>query len=171
MAANLDRLKAGLAAVVNGLLYRVDYLALYPAKVNAQAANGTLDVTPEDTRLPGMAGVPLRLGLPGCKATVQAGGRVLLGFEAGDPRRPVATIWDAATVTKLEVNATEVVFNAGTKEVARKDDGISAGTLSGTCPAGAVSFTHTPPGGPPSLPSLTATLTGKITEGVSGVKA
>jgi hypothetical protein len=101
--ADLDRLKGALGAVVKGLLRPLDYLALYPAKVVSQAASGALDVQPEDTRLPPMSGVPLRLGLPGCKATVQPGARVLVGFEGGDPRRPVATVWDTAVVVKLQL--------------------------------------------------------------------
>jgi hypothetical protein len=101
--ADLDRLKGALGAVVKGFLLRVDYYALYPAKVISQGASGALDVQPEDTRLPPMSSVPLRLGLPGCKATVQPGARVLVGFEGGDPRRPVATVWDTAVVVKLQL--------------------------------------------------------------------
>ena len=35
---------------------------------------------------------------------VTTGARVLLGFEAGDPARPVATLWESGSVTELVVN-------------------------------------------------------------------
>lgn len=169
-----DRLKKAFDTFINTAMRRVDFYALYPAKVIAQKNDLTLELQPEDVRfqalLPGLTKVPIRLGIPGAKVTVQVGGRVLLGFEAGNQQAPVALLWDTSVVTKLEIDANEVIFNGGTKKVAREDDSISAGTLTGTCPAGAVTFTHTPPGGAPTA-GLTATLTGKVTTGANGVKA
>lgn len=78
---------------------RLDFLALYPARVVVQNLNGTLDVQPDDARLPSMQSVPIRYGVPGVTAKVAAGGRVLIGFENGDPSRPVATLWDSASTT------------------------------------------------------------------------
>lgn len=83
---------------------RLDRLALYPARVVSQAADGTLDLVPDDPRVPPCTGVPIRMGLPGASATVPAGGRVLLGYEAGDPSKPCATLWESGTVTVLTLN-------------------------------------------------------------------
>ena len=91
--------------LVAALTRRVDYQALYPARVAAQRGDGTLDLIPDDAaRVAPCTGVPIRTGLPGVAVTVPAGARVLLSFEAGDPARPVATLWEAATVTTLKVN-------------------------------------------------------------------
>ena len=68
---------------------RVDYHALYPATVLSQDGAGgrwTCALTPRTS--PPQA-VPLRT-LPGVKLTIPAGTRVLLGYEGGDPRAPVA---------------------------------------------------------------------------------
>lgn len=83
---------------------RLDHLALYPATVVQQRADGTLDLSPEDPRVPSCQGVPIRLGLPGVTVTVPAGGRVLLGYENGSPARPYASLWESGTVTQISVN-------------------------------------------------------------------
>lgn len=100
--------RGGLLAAVERLLgrltRRVDYLGLYPARVVAQRPDGTLDLVPDSPRVAPCQGVPIRYGLPGVRATVPTGARVLLGYEAGDPARPVATFWELGTVTRLRVN-------------------------------------------------------------------
>jgi hypothetical protein len=122
MPADLDRMKAGLAAWVRGLFARIDYLALYPSRVVSQNGDGTLELQPDDPRLPGLSNVPVRLGIPGTTVEVQAGARVLLGFEAGDPARPVATLWEGGPLAKLTVvAASELHLNGGT--VLLKDGG------------------------------------------------
>lgn len=169
-AGALDRLRAGLGAFLDGLLGRSpasvarwDYLALYPATVSRQAADGSLDVLPDDTvvRGGGFSGVRLKTGVPGLRATVPAGTRVLLGWEGGDPSRPYAATWEHGAVTLL-------AFDGGTQAVAREGDSVDAGTLSGTTPVGGgvVTFTYIPSGG--GLPVVTTTLPmvgGAITSG------
>ena len=100
---------------------RLDHLALYPAVVVQQRADGTLDLVPEDARVPSCQGVPIRLGLPGVTVAVPAGGRVLLGYENGDPSRPVATLWESGTVTRITINN-------GTAKVARFGDEVARST-------------------------------------------
>lgn len=99
---NLDRVKESFRVLV-GALQPIDYLALYPAKVVSQNADKTLELIPDDTRFKGIKSVPVRLGLPGCSVDVAGGSRVLLGFEAGDPSRPVATLWQQSVVTELRI--------------------------------------------------------------------
>lgn len=115
----LDRLKSSLAAVIKAFgTNRLDYFAFYAAKVISQSGNN-VDLQPDDTRLPGFANVPLRLGLPGAVVTVNPGSRVLLGWAQGDPQRPIATVWESSSVVELKLNATTIVLNDGLFPVAR----------------------------------------------------
>jgi len=112
------RLRESVAALVEAIIgRRLDYHALYPSTIMRQAANGTLDLLPDDERMRGTGcqGIRLRHGLPGYTCTVPVATRALLGFEAGDPKRPYAALWDAG-------NVTEVVFDGGTEDVARTGD-------------------------------------------------
>lgn len=97
----LDRIKAGLAAFIRTQMSRVDYLAFYAAKVNAQNADGTLELTPDLPKIPPMSQVPIRHGLPGLAVKVASGARVLLAFENGDPTRPVATLWEVGSINEI----------------------------------------------------------------------
>lgn len=94
-----SRLWAGLERLVRWVVRDTLFLGVYPAEVIAQAADGTVDLVTDDERLraQGLQAVPIRNGLPGTEVDVPAGTRVLLSFEAGDPRKPVATLWEAGT--------------------------------------------------------------------------
>ena len=160
---------------------RLDLLALYPARVVSQGADGRLDLVPEDARIAPCSGVPLRYGAPGLTATVPGGGRVLLGYEHGDPGRPYAALWESGAVTALSVNG-------GTVKVARNGDATNTGTVSAatTPPAGVppivnLVLTLTPPGAAPQVitisglpPTVAVTgswsLPGEITEGSDVLK-
>lgn len=88
---------------------RIDYLALYPSKVYSQAADKTLQVFPDNPKIPKMAGVVLRTPFPQCTVEVAAGTRVLLGFEAGDPSKPYCSLWEGSTgeVTLVVVGSSD----------------------------------------------------------------
>lgn len=100
---------------------RLDHLALYPAVVVQQRSDGTLDLSPEDPRVPSCQGVPIRLGIPGVTVTVPSGGRVLLGYANGDPSRPYASLWESGTVTRITING-------GSAKVARVGDSTESHT-------------------------------------------
>lgn len=87
------------------------YLTKYSATVIRQAADGTLDLMPEDLRLQssGLQGVPIRHGLPGVTVEVPAGETVLLGFDAGDPAKPYAALWHEGQVTRVRIGGAEPV--------------------------------------------------------------
>jgi hypothetical protein len=161
----LDRIKGPLAAFV---LQVMDFVRLHPlfaAKVVAQNGDGTLELQPDSDVLPQLSRVPIRWGIPGVTATVAAGARVLVGFENGDPARPIATLWDSASVTQLNINAGTIVLNGGASKVGRVGDPVRV-----TIPALSIlvpSLT-TPFFVPNPLP---VTLDGTITDGVSSVKA
>jgi hypothetical protein len=169
-------------AVIRRALRRVDYLALYPARVVSQSAAGLLDLVPDDARVPPCSGVPIRYGLPGVTAVVPAGERVTLTYEGGDPSKPVATLWTAGTMASAAVNGS-------TRQAARTDDTTADGTLVFSCSSGTPSpglttmtITYTPPGGAPQAVGIvltgaaslvgpsTLTLSGKIT-GTSVLRA
>ncbi len=120
MSADVGRLLAGLEKIVRRITRRVDFCALYPARVLSQNANGTLELAPESETLPAMQAVPYRT-LPGVALTVPAGSRVLLGFEDADPARPVALLWELGTVTRLAVNGSNT-------RAAREGDDVTSST-------------------------------------------
>jgi hypothetical protein len=124
-AGEVDRLKAGLAAFVRAQFPRIDYYAGYWSRVVSQNGDGTLELIPDDARIPGRSNVPIRYGVPGVKATISPGARVLLEFAAGDPSKPFATVWESASVTKMEVTATEIIFNGGILPVAKETSPLS----------------------------------------------
>lgn len=100
-----DRIKAGLVQLIEGQTRRIDYLALYPCRVVAQNADGTLELQPDSAAVPSLSKVPIRLGVPGVKVKVAAGCRVLLGFEGGDAQRPAAFLWEysGASLTEMAI--------------------------------------------------------------------
>lgn len=134
------------ALVVRILGPRLDYLARYPARVVSQRADGTLDLVPDDARVPSCAGVPYR-SLPGVALSVPAGARVLLGYAGGDPARPFAELWEPGDVTRLTVAG-------GTHAAAREGHAVTV-----TIPA----LTITAADGTPNAAPIT--LSGHITEG------
>jgi len=105
-----DRFKSAFESVLEQLVgARLDYLARYPARVVSQEASGKLELKPDDSRIPGIKGVPIRVGLPGLALTVPPGARVLLAFEAGDPSKPVAEIWESGTPITVVIDASVTI--------------------------------------------------------------
>lgn len=130
----LDKLRG----LVRSMIQPLDYLARYRAKVNAQASDMlTVDATPDDTRIPGMSGIPLRLP-PGMRCKVQPGRFVLVGWDSGDPSKPYATPeWDSAgTTIEIHLDATDIIINGGTAKVSRVGDKTKGHTHTVTGTAG-----------------------------------
>lgn len=116
-----NRLLAAFEGIVARATRRLDYLALYPGRVVEQAGEGgPLDIELDDTRFSLPRGIPY-LSLPGVELTVPVGSRVLVGFEAGDPSKPYAALWELGGVTRL-------VIGGGSTPAARQGDGVSAST-------------------------------------------
>lgn len=91
--ATSDRFDAAIRDAVLSSIPDVDYGALYTGRVISQDG-GTVDVAPDDQRLPSMGSVPLNVGLPGASVDGTAGGRVLIGWAARDPSKPYAVSFD-----------------------------------------------------------------------------
>lgn len=122
-----DRIKAALEAFITRVMERVRYLPLLPSRVSQQDSDNTLQVTPDDTKIPGLTGVPIRTFVPGATIKVNQDARVLVGFEGGDPSRPVAFLFqgDAAKLKEL------VLENADNAKISWKQGGnveITAGS-------------------------------------------
>jgi hypothetical protein len=147
------RMLDALSRLVAALTRRVDYLAHYPARVVQQRADGTLDLAPDDPRVPSCQAVPIRYGVPGLRAEVSAGARVTLTYEGGNPARPVATLWDTTTAT--------IYVDGGTARAAREGHSVRV-----TIPTGAI--VPAGPGGP--LPAAPVTADGTITEGANALR-
>ncbi|WP_337869852.1 hypothetical protein [Meiothermus sp.] len=97
------RLKCALRKLVED--GRIDTLALYPSRVLRDHGDMRLDLEPDRPDLPNLVRVPLRTMLPGVVVRVRRDARVLLGFENGDPSRPVATLFDGGALEALTIHA------------------------------------------------------------------
>jgi hypothetical protein len=74
------------------------YSRTYRARVVAQAENAEeVDVRPDDPRLPEMAKIPLRHGVPGLRVWVGLGSYLLVGWDDGRPDRAFAALWSSHT--------------------------------------------------------------------------
>lgn len=160
---SLDRFKAAIATLVERLIgHRIDYLAQYPSSVITQALDGTLSVKPDSTLLPrAMTGIPIRLGLPGCTVKVDAGARVNVGFEAGDPDKPYAALWGPDGLNEVTIKANSVRLADGDIPLARVGDLVAVKIPGGANTGGPVVFTGVPD------PSPLATAYGTIVSGSS----
>lgn len=137
-----------LARFVRWVCRDTRFHAHYPGTVEVVHADGSMDVTPDDAEIRGLglAALRARAGLPGTKASGAAGARCLIGFEAGDPRRPYISAWaSGAAVASISVDGgTAGVAGFGDPvEVLLPDVMTVQGFLEG--------FTQ-PPGAPPPPP-------------------
>jgi len=131
-----DRLKGALVALVESLVRRrTDYLGHFWGTVVRTDAGGRVEVKLDDDALPPVTAVTLRAGIPGAELKVEDGCRVLVSWEGGDPRRPVARPWDEAGLKEIRVSASgkvtvaapQVVLDEAGRQVARLGDMVSVG--------------------------------------------
>lgn len=93
-----------LGELVRREVRQVDLLAMYSATVDVMNADGTVELTPDDSRLGSMSRVPVQLGglasvglLPGTS--------VILTHENGDPSKPVVVQAYSGAVNGLSVES------------------------------------------------------------------
>jgi hypothetical protein len=157
--------------------------AMHPARIVAQHSSSDIDVELLDSSMPAITRVKLIAPFPSGKVFFSAADvsaravTVLVGFEGGDASRPYAVPWSTqqGTLDRVEINASTAIHLAGSaKAVARVDDSVAGGTLTGLAPpgamGGAVQFIYTPHGSTPLPPSPSVTISGKITTGSPKVK-
>jgi hypothetical protein len=104
-----ERLMSAFRALVRGVHRRVDYFALYPAKVLKDHGDNHVDVQPDDPILPALVRVRVDTFMPGVKLEVAAGARVLLGFSGGNPAAPRCQLWESGELVKVTISAGTVV--------------------------------------------------------------
>jgi len=88
-----DSVLADFFALARASVPEATYASCYWASVVKQDGD-TIDVRPDDQRVPPMQGVRLTVGVPGVKVNVAAGARVLVGWSGGAPRFPYVHGWD-----------------------------------------------------------------------------
>jgi hypothetical protein len=101
-------------------------LGRYRCTVTAQNADGTVDLTPDDTRISAEKNVVVHVSPPGASWQVQPGAIAWMGWTGGDPSKPYCTPdYEAgAVVTKLVLKANMVFVGdePGAKALVSKDD-------------------------------------------------
>lgn len=104
-----DRVRQQLTNTVESIVgRRLNLSNWYPARVVSQAADGTVDLLPDDPKMrgSGISRVPLRHGLPGCTVRVRPGSTVALFFEDCDAKKPAAGLWpNGSSVLEITVSA------------------------------------------------------------------
>jgi hypothetical protein len=165
------RLFDGLRRWLRKATARMDTLALYPARVVSQNADGTLEVKPDSDRLPGLSRVRIKAGLPGVLVRVASGARVVIAFEEGDPRLPVATLWEDAKLTDLRIGGERGVARVADSVVVPIPQGYEfKATIQLGVPA-AIGLALYPASTITILPTAPKALTGTIVTGSSKLKA
>jgi hypothetical protein len=92
--------------LVERVVSRLDYHGRYAARVIGQANDGSLELVPDDARVPPEAGASMRTGLPGVTIKVPQGTRVQLAYENGDPRKPVVADWESGPASEMTITVT-----------------------------------------------------------------
>ena len=99
----MTKLASAIIAIVRQHL-PIDYYAYYTAEVAGQNADGSLELRPEDVRLPNsMSKVPITTGIPGVTVEVSKGDRCLVGFRGGDPSKKHVVGWIGVTPTTIKI--------------------------------------------------------------------
>lgn len=122
-----DRVKASFVALARGAHPTIDYLAHYRARVLKQHANlRRIDIQPDDRRLPVMANIPLRIGVPGVDVTLAPGHLILVGWENGRPDHPYASLWEPGEqgTKPLKVTLHASIIELGGKNLNPVIDGL-----------------------------------------------
>jgi len=136
-APRTDNAAEPLREFIRETMRGTEWYPSFSARVGVQRGDGTLDVYPDDKRLPSLTGVRIRVPAPGAQLMVPPGTQVTILFENGDPRQRVA-----------------VAYGEGNPAVAAAlvGDAVDLGTLLvtpgvGPLAATIASITWTPPGG------------------------
>lgn len=78
-------------------------VAVWPAQVVAQNGDGTLELIPDDARIPQLSRVPIRPFAPSVAVQVGPGSRCGVQFAGGDPQAPVVTWFELGALLSLEL--------------------------------------------------------------------
>lgn len=110
MPPNWDRVKGAFFRAVKGAEPRAVYGRIYAGEIISQSADLTeVDMKLDDPTVPGMSGLPLKVGVPGVLVKLKFGSGVVRGavaFSNGDPAQAFALLLDAATVERVSLSVT-----------------------------------------------------------------
>jgi hypothetical protein len=120
----------------------VDYMAFYPGTVVAQNDDLTLEITSDDNRFNQFSDVPINAGIPGVTMKLAPGAKVLFGFVGGDPSAVYVSEFGLGTVLELNLKATTIKLNNGTKGVARATDPVRVTAPTSTVLSGTIDVAH-----------------------------
>jgi hypothetical protein len=114
MSIDGDRVKGVLAKFIESVTAPYRYSARYQCRVVSQNGDGTLELIPDDTQIPGLSGVPIYCGIPGATVQVSPGARCLLEFAGGNPSKPCVTGWEPGAAAQIDLSTTGLLnVNAG----------------------------------------------------------
>lgn len=105
----LDRIKQPAAAFVLSQFPREMYTRTWSGKVVAQGGSNAFDFQPDDPRIPGHSGIPLKLPFPGFSLQLDPtqSPRAELGWANGDPSMPELRLWEAPGLAQLTMQASQ----------------------------------------------------------------
>lgn len=148
-AAQADGAAEPLRAFVRETMRGVELLGTFSGQLILQRADGTVDVIPDDKRLPGLTSVRVPVIVPGARLTFFGRARCRFVFEGGDIRYPAVTLYDGG---------------ANVAPVARVDDTVEVTLYFTTTvlPTDGVTVVTSVSPTPPGIPIK---LVGKITSG------
>jgi hypothetical protein len=149
-APESDNQAHALREFVRETMRGVEWFPSVSGRVAVQRADGTLDVYPDDKRLPSLTSVRLRLPVPGAKLVVVPGSQVTVLFENGDPRQRVAVAYAGGNAT-APVALVGDNTNTGTLTIAT--------ALAGTPPSGTIVVSYVDGAGLPGPQPSPLTIT------------
>jgi hypothetical protein len=177
MSMNLDRLMLAVRRLLEALLPDFDLYAMHPGtviKVQESVGAVTVDVRPDNSRLPELIDIPIRTFTPNAKITVGKDARVLIAFEGGQRDQPVCVAWGAGNLEELTIPANTINLGGENgKAVARVDDTTTCTLYLAPSVVGKISATPSAepqPFGPP-LPFTPFTFETTINSGSSKVNS
>lgn len=147
--AEFDRLKQAWIDIVRAIFPTYDYLGSYRVRLVSQSTDyKTVGVQPDNTRLPGLNNIPLRVGIPQTVAAVQPGAYLTLQWDGGDPASPYCMpTWE----TGAQVTLISIADGSTSQPAARKTDPVTTGTLYFNPGTSGATLTWTAPGGVPGV--------------------
>ena len=105
------------AKCVRASLPRLNYMTLYQGRlVKHDPVTHLVDVLPDDPDVPGMQGVPYKLGLPGAVLSLlPQGTTVMVGWSGGDPSQPFCCLPGGGEhVGSMTLNADQLTLGGDT---------------------------------------------------------
>jgi hypothetical protein len=172
-----------LRRIVLGAMRGNIYLRAYSIEVQAQQADGSVDVLPDAVEIRGLGlqRVPVMTSPAGTSARVEPGTRGLLRFADGDPRKPRIVAWaykQASAVISLDGGYASVARNGDLVELLLSAQTPISGVMSGTVttpnpvpPPPTITIPVPPASQFTGFATITAPVQGRIFGGAARVRA